>query len=184
MPFSQGWRVGQFKMNQPYSFSAFKSRILLNGTDDFGDALEHYLDVETAKRLQRELAEALLKCQHSESRELQLNMETFPSDPFCQERDILGHLNQVTNSAFRETESNLKTIRARLLDVNRDFQGIKVMVSRQNECWKDDPSMAQYLTVQTLFARKNFDKYYDSRNKSVPLNRKPVVKANYERTQF
>ena len=45
------------------------------------------------------------------------------------------------------------------------------MISRQVERWKGDPKMDEFLTPATLFAKRNFSKYYDMREV-------PVLKEN------
>ena len=80
---------------------------------------------------------------------------------------ILQLLNELTGSSFREVESNLKLIDARLSEKGVDAEGMAMMVRRQVAKWKPDPKMAEYLRPQTLFGKEKFESYYASREMPV-----------------
>lgn len=77
-------------------------------------------------------------------------------------RTVLFYLNEKTGHHYRETDPNLKFISARLSEPEVDLDGIKVMIDRQIQEWKDT-AMEKYLRPETLFNRTKFDSYYASR---------------------
>jgi uncharacterized phage protein (TIGR02220 family) len=94
-------------------------------------------------------------------------------------RVALHFLNEKTGRTFRETESNLSPIIARLEGVSLDIEGVKMMLIRQIELWKGDPEMDEHLCPATLFRKSKFDKYYDNRFLPVPaLKRAGQPEAN------
>jgi len=84
-----------------------------------------------------------------------------------QSRVILHFMNERAGRHFRETEDNLKLIGLRLLEVNMDTDGVRVMLTRQVTRWHGDPKMEEYLRPMTLFAKTNFHNYYD--NRTLPM---------------
>lgn len=84
---------------------------------------------------------------------------------------LVAYLNEKTGSRFREVESHLKLIDARLAEPGVDEEGVRQMIDRQCERWGNDPKMAEYLRPQTLFRKEKFSDYYDMRNA-------PVVKVS------
>lgn len=77
-------------------------------------------------------------------------------------RTVLFYLNEKTGHHYRETDPNLKFISARLSEPEVDLDGIKVMIDRQVQEWKET-EMEKYLRPETLFNRTKFDSYYASR---------------------
>jgi uncharacterized phage protein (TIGR02220 family) len=79
---------------------------------------------------------------------------------------ILTFLNEKAGRAFEPCESNLKFIRARLVEVAGDVGGIKQMICRQVAMWKET-EMDEYLRPSTLFNSDKFRPYYDDRSRAV-----------------
>lgn len=84
---------------------------------------------------------------------------------------LLGYLNLLTGKEFREVDSNLSLIKARLKEPGVTSDGITRMIERQCELWKDDPKMSQYLRPETLFGKSKFDSYYAA--KDLPITSQP-----------
>lgn len=90
-------------------------------------------------------------------------------------RVVIHYLNEKANRKFREVEDHLKIIEARLHGEGVTLEGVKTMIDRQAAIWLKDAKMVEYLTPQTLFAKCNFAKYYDDRDRPLPkdTNDKP-----------
>lgn len=82
-------------------------------------------------------------------------------------RDVLRHLNAKSGVRYREVESNLILISARLAEPEVTVDGVKQMIDRQVAKWKGT-EQEQYLRPETLFRRSKFDGYYASRAMPVP----------------
>lgn len=78
-------------------------------------------------------------------------------------RSALWYLNELAGKHFREVDSHLKIISARLKESEVTLDGVKQMISTQCARWKKDPAMNQYLRPATLFGKENFDNYYGNR---------------------
>jgi len=94
-------------------------------------------------------------------------------------RRLLGHLAQATGKPFREVESNLSIIAARLAEAGVEEAGCRVMINRQVSRWKGTPQ-EEYLRPITLFAKTKFDSYYSARD--LPVMREEVGKVVGEQT--
>lgn len=85
-------------------------------------------------------------------------------------RPALHYLNEKTGRQFRDIESNLTPIAARMEEVAWDIDGIKVMIDRQVARWKGTPQ-EEYLRPETLFGKTKFDSYWSARELPVvPVN--------------
>jgi uncharacterized phage protein (TIGR02220 family) len=91
-------------------------------------------------------------------------------------RIVLHYLNEKAGRHFTEVDTNLKNILARLKEVNDDVEGVKQMIDRQCSRWKGDAKMDEYLRPATLFAKSNFQSYYDNRTLPVNPSAKPQAK--------
>jgi uncharacterized phage protein (TIGR02220 family) len=80
---------------------------------------------------------------------------------------VLARLNEKSGGRFREVDSHLKLIAARLSEPGVTEDGVMTMIDRQCARWLDDPKMAEYLRPQTLFAKEKFNGYYDMRDAPV-----------------
>lgn len=81
-------------------------------------------------------------------------------------RVALHWLNEQSGKHFRECESSLAPIHARLKENGVDIEGVKKMISRQCLQWKGD-KMEEFLRPQTLFGKQKFDAYYASRDQPI-----------------
>jgi uncharacterized phage protein (TIGR02220 family) len=79
---------------------------------------------------------------------------------------IINRLNEKTGRKFRECDSNLSLIRARLSENGVSVDGCIQMIDRQVSLWKGT-NMEEYLRPSTLFGKEKFDSYYAS--KDVPI---------------
>jgi uncharacterized phage protein (TIGR02220 family) len=77
-------------------------------------------------------------------------------------RTALYFLNEACGKHFRELDSNLKVISARLSEPEVTLEGVKQMIVRQCKRWKGTPQ-EEYLRPETLFGKTKFDSYYASR---------------------
>lgn len=77
-------------------------------------------------------------------------------------KDVLDYLNERTGKKFRECDSSLKPIKARLGESGVAVDGVKQMIDRQCKKWSGT-SMEDYLRPQTLFGKEKFEAYYASR---------------------
>jgi uncharacterized phage protein (TIGR02220 family) len=89
------------------------------------------------------------------------------TDKYADARKVLAHLNAATGRRYRETDSNLKLIRGRLLEPGVDVGGCLQVIDRQCAKWLKDPKMAEYLRPETLFGKTKFDSYYAAKDEPV-----------------
>ncbi len=89
-------------------------------------------------------------------------------------RTVLHILNETAGKHFREVDQNLALISARLREPEVTLAGIKTMISRQCERWKNTPQ-AEYLRPETLFGKTKFESYYASKDL-------PVIHETNQRT--
>lgn len=79
---------------------------------------------------------------------------------------VLSYLNEKSGKRFRETETNLGFIDARLAEQEVTVDGVKQMIDRQCFRWHGT-EMADYLRPETLFNRTKFDAYYAAREEPI-----------------
>ncbi len=89
-------------------------------------------------------------------------VETYHKDS----RTVLHLLNECSGHSYREVDSNLKFISARLGEPGVDLPGVKKMILRQCSRWKGT-KQAEYLRPETLFNKTKFDGYYAARNQPI-----------------
>lgn len=80
--------------------------------------------------------------------------------------EALKILNQLSGRDFRETETNLKLISARLSEKGVTLDGVRMMIERQCKRWLGT-DQAEYLRPETLFGKAKFDGYYAAREQPV-----------------
>lgn len=85
-------------------------------------------------------------------------------------RVIVVYLREQSGRDFREVESNLSLIQARLNEPGVTLDGVKKMIDRQIARWKGT-SQEEYLRPTTLFGKEKFDGYYAARELPINLNR-------------
>jgi uncharacterized phage protein (TIGR02220 family) len=78
-------------------------------------------------------------------------------------RILLHLLNEKTGRHFRETDSSLTPIIARLKEPGVDLDGCKLMIDRQVKRWKGS-TQEEYLRPETLFGKTKFESYYAAKD--------------------
>lgn len=125
-----------------------------------------------------------------------VNTTTDPSDkkPSCpvapqpdhevlitdQAKQVLVHLNQVTNSRYQVSTTSLQNIRARIAE-GFTIEELSLVVDYCNAKWSDDLTMSAYLRPQTLFQQTKFPGYLKSANSWVKAGRPPRVNGEWVR---
>lgn len=84
-------------------------------------------------------------------------------------RTALHLLNEASSRNFRERDTNLSVISARLKEPGVELDGVKRMIHRQAKLWRGT-KMEEYLTPATLFGKTNFDKYYAANELQIQLD--------------
>lgn len=123
-----------------------------------------------------------------------VNTTTDPSDkkPSCpvapqpdhevlitdQAKQVLVHLNQVTNSRYQVSTTSLQNIRARIGE-GFTIEELSLVVDYCNAKWSDDLTMSAYLRPQTLFQQTKFPGYLKSANSWVKAGRPPRVNGEW-----
>lgn len=92
-------------------------------------------------------------------------------------RAALYILNEASGRHYRETDTNLTTISARLSEPEVDLEGVRLMVARQCKKWKGT-SQEDYLRPETLFGKVKFDGYYAARNAKIEVDIRDRPKVN------
>lgn len=87
-------------------------------------------------------------------------------------RPILHYLNEKAGMRYRETDTNLGLIGARLAEPEVTQEGVRLMIDRQVRMWKGT-TMEQYLRPETLFNATKFDGYYAARSQPIPDSKTP-----------
>jgi uncharacterized phage protein (TIGR02220 family) len=78
-------------------------------------------------------------------------------------RVALHFLNEKSGKHFRESATSLAPINARLQEDGVDIAGVRQMIARQCQMWKDT-RMQEYLRPETLFGKEKFNSYYASKD--------------------
>ena len=99
------------------------------------------------------------------------------SNTMCGE--LLRYLNEKAGRSYRETDTNLKLVGARLKESGVTPDGIKAMIDRMVARWGKDAKMAEYLRPETLFGKTKFGGYYDNRNLPIDGKRPPRSDASF-----
>lgn len=92
-------------------------------------------------------------------------------------RSCLFYLREATNRDFRENDTNLTIITARLRDHKTTFEDVKLMIDRQCKLWKGTPR-EEYLRPATLFGKEKFDGYFAARLLPIHGNHANANKEN------
>lgn len=83
-------------------------------------------------------------------------------------RTVLHLLNESSGRHFRETDTNLGFISARLNESGVELAGVRQMIARQCSRWKGT-DQAEYLRPETLFNETKFDGYYAAKDLPVEV---------------
>lgn len=92
-------------------------------------------------------------------------------------RVALYTLNEASGHSYRETDTNLTAISARLSEPGVDIDGVRLMIDRQCKRWLGT-NMAEYLRPTTLFGKEKFDGYYAARNAKIEVDIRDRPKVN------
>ncbi|HBL5355887.1 conserved phage C-terminal domain-containing protein [Enterobacter hormaechei] len=97
-----------------------------------------------------------------------------------QAKQVLNHLNQVTNSRYQVSTTSLQNIRARIGE-GFTVEELSLVVDYCNAKWSDDLTMASYLRPQTLFQPTKFPAYLKSATNWANAGRPARVNGKWER---
>ncbi len=97
-----------------------------------------------------------------------------------QAKQVLVHLNQVTNSRYQVSTTSLQNIRARIGE-GFTVEELSLVVDYCNAKWGDDLKMSDYLRPQTLFQPSKFPGYLKSANGWHKANRPARVNGEWVR---
>lgn len=92
-------------------------------------------------------------------------------------RVALYTLNEASGRNYRETDTNLSVISARLSEPGVDIDGVRLMLARQCKKWKGT-AQEDYLRPTTLFGKEKFDGYYAARNAKIEVDSRDRPKVN------
>ena len=73
-------------------------------------------------------------------------------------REVLTYLNEQAGKGYREVETNLKLIRAKLAS-GATVEDCKAVIDAKVAEWGNKPEMEQYLRPETLFGARKFEQY-------------------------
>ena len=82
-------------------------------------------------------------------------------------REILQFLNEKAGRSFRETDTNLRLIEARLKS-GATVANCRGVIARKVREWGQDPKMQKYLRPETLFSATHFESYLGERSPVIP----------------
>lgn len=97
-----------------------------------------------------------------------------------QAKQVLIHLNQVTNSRYQICTTSLQNIRARIGE-GFSVEELSLVVDYCNAKWSEDLTMAAYLRPQTLFQPSKFQGYLKSAKSWAKAGRPPRVNGEWAR---
>ncbi|MES3470803.1 conserved phage C-terminal domain-containing protein [Enterobacter hormaechei] len=97
-----------------------------------------------------------------------------------QAKQVLTHLNQVTNSRYQVSTTSLQNIRARIGE-GYTVEELSLVVDCCNAKWSEDLTMSAYLRPQTLFQPTKFPGYLKSANSWAKAGRPPRVNGEWAR---
>lgn len=97
-----------------------------------------------------------------------------------QAKQVLVHLNQVTNSKYQVSTTSLQNIRARIGE-GFTVEELSLVVDYCNAKWSEDLTMSAYLRPQTLFQPTKFPGYLKSANSWANAGRPARVNGKWER---
>lgn len=97
-----------------------------------------------------------------------------------QAKQVLVHLNQVTNSRYQVSTTSLQNIRARIGE-GFTVEELALVVDYCNAKWADDLKMSDYLRPQTLFQPSKFPAYLKSANSWAKAGRPVRVNGEWAR---
>lgn len=109
------------------------------------------------------LSSPLLTVPLQEDKKEETPLSRSPRDFMRDAREVLQFLNAKTGRNYREVDSNLKLIAARLRGQSEstqvDVQTCKSIIAKKVRAWGSDPKMMDYLRPETLFGKTKFESY-------------------------
>jgi uncharacterized phage protein (TIGR02220 family) len=93
-------------------------------------------------------------------------------DKYSDARIALHLLNESSGSRFREVDTNLSLIAARLSEPEVTLDGVRTMIVRQCKKWKGT-TQEDYLRPETLFGKTKFEGYYAAKDQPISTNGTP-----------
>lgn len=165
IPFQYGELSKDCKPHKPV-FAAVARHGLVVNCKGYSKGIERVPDRVQEKDKDKEMEEDKEKDSLGDGLLLSVSV-TPPQDPSAELKGnavlILTHLNQKAGRHFDVTKDvNLSPV-MRVLCEGFEIAEIMKMIDRQVEVWKGT-NMEEYLQPSTLFAKGNFQKYYDKRN--------------------
>ncbi|MDH0087778.1 conserved phage C-terminal domain-containing protein [Enterobacter bugandensis] len=97
-----------------------------------------------------------------------------------QAKQVLTHLNRVTNSKYQVSKNSLQNIRARIGE-GFTVEELSLVVDYCNAKWSEDLTMSAYLRPQTLFQPTKFPGYLKSANSWANAGRPARVNGKWVR---
>lgn len=97
-----------------------------------------------------------------------------------QAKQVLVHLNQVTNSKYQVSKNSLQNIRARIGE-GFTVEELSLVIDYCNAKWSEDLTMSAYLRPQTLFQPTKFPGYLKSANSWANAGRPALVNGKWVR---
>ncbi|MGQ7197544.1 conserved phage C-terminal domain-containing protein, partial [Escherichia sp. HC-TM1] len=97
-----------------------------------------------------------------------------------QAKQVLKHLNQVTNSRYQVSTTSMQNIRARLGE-GFTVEELMLVTDYCNAKWSNDLKMSDYLRPQTLFQPSKFPGYLKSANSWNKAGRPARVNGEWAR---
>lgn len=92
-------------------------------------------------------------------------------------RPALTLMRELSGRPFREVDSNLLPIAARLEEPEVTQEGVLQMLRREWENRRGDPEQEKWYQPQTIFRAKNFDGYYSARELPARARKEPEEPA-------
>ena len=121
-------------------------------------------DEEARRESQRERQRACRARKTEKERPVKAHMDYKP-----EAIRIISVLNEKSGRQFRNSDSSLNPVMARLAESDVSVDGVIKMVERQVLLWKGDGKMEEYLRPETLFGKEKFNAYYAARE--LPVNK-------------
>ena len=74
-------------------------------------------------------------------------------------KHIVVQMNKILNTQYLPTTKNTQSLIRKRLSNGYTIENFETVIKNRKERWENDRKMYQYLTPDTLFAEKNFEKY-------------------------
>ena len=74
-------------------------------------------------------------------------------------KHIVEYLNSTLNKSYWSTAKNTQFLIRKRLEEGRTIEDFELVIKNRKDRWENDKKMKEYLSPDTLFADKNFEKY-------------------------